>query len=207
MSNYHTFSDDKLIVLLKASDDAAFNEIFHRYYNLLLSYTCRRLNDTEISKDLINDAFADIWEKRLTVNIPGELIAFLYTVMKNRIVNHYRHKNVKQKYANYFQRSPDQTYNGTDHLVRHNDLQRKIEKEIVDLPEKMRIVFELSRKKGLNRIEISEYLDMPENTVKTNLQRALAILKKRLGVLTYSAHVSNSAMQETETNLRHLLNS
>ncbi|SDL15860.1 Sigma-70 region 2 [Pedobacter sp. ok626] len=180
MNTYSNFPDVQLVDLMRESDDAAFIEIFNRYYILLFSFTCRRLNDKEVSKDLIYDAFAYIWEKRDTINIPGELIAFLYTVIKNRIVDHYKHQKVRQKYVEDFQRCLDQRQNSTDHLVRHNYLNARIEREIAALPEKMRVVFELSRKKAMNRQEISEHLDMPENTVKTNLQRALRILRGKL---------------------------
>ncbi|TKC62505.1 RNA polymerase sigma-70 factor [Pedobacter hiemivivus] len=180
MNNYSNLPGEQLVDLLRNSDEAAFSEIFNRYYVLLFSFTVRRLSDKEISKDIIHDAFTDVWEKRETINIPGELIAFLFTVVKNRIINHYRHQKITQKYAENFQPYLDQVQNSTDHLVRHNDLRGLIEKEIAALPEKMRTVFELSRKNSMNRQEISEHLVMPENTVKTNLQRALRILRGKL---------------------------
>ncbi|MNL14213.1 RNA polymerase sigma factor [compost metagenome] len=64
--------------------------------------------------------------------------------------------------------------------MRHNNLVALIEKEIEALPEKMRIVFELSRKNAMTRKEISEHLGLPENTVRTNMNRALKILKGKL---------------------------
>jgi len=180
MADYKELSDAELVGLLRASDDAAFIEIFNRYSTLLFSFTYRRLNDKELSKDLVHDAFAGIWEKRLTVNIPGELAAFLFVVVKNRILDHYKHQKVLHKYADHFQEYLNQTQNNTDHLARHNELSTLIEKEIAALPEKMREVFELSRKTDMNRKQISEYLNMPENTVKTNLHRALKILRSKL---------------------------
>jgi RNA polymerase sigma factor (sigma-70 family) len=146
MSHYKNYPDTDLVDLLKEGNNIAFIEIFDRYYVLLFSFACRRLDDKEIAKDLIHDAFADIWEKRETVNIPGELGAFLFTVIKNRILDHYKHSKVSQKYIDHFQHYIDNNQDSTDHLVRHNDLLALIEKEIAALPEKMRIVFELSRK-------------------------------------------------------------
>ena len=181
MSHYKNFSDAELIDLLREGNNNAFIEIFDRYYILLFSFACRRLDDREIAKDLIHDAFADIWEKRETVNIPGELRTFLFTVVKNRILNHYKHNKVSQKYIDHFQHYMDSHQDATDHLVRHNDLSALIEKEIAALPEKMRTVFELSRKETMNRKEISEQLGLPENTVKTNIHRALKILRSKLG--------------------------
>lgn len=185
MTYYKNFSDAELTDLLKEGDNCAFIEVFDRYYILLFSFTCRRLNDKELSKDLIHDAFADIWEKRETVNIPGELGAFLFTVIKNRILDQYKHQKVTQKYADHFQHYLDNDQGATDYRVRHNDLSALIDREIAALPEKMRVVFELSRKATMNRKEISEYLGLPENTVKTNMHRALKILRRKLGYCSF----------------------
>lgn len=180
MKKYNRFSDTELVDLLRKEDNRAFIEIFDRFYVLLFSFACRRLDDKEIAKDLIHDAFSDIWEKRETVNIPGELGAFLFTVVKNRILDHYKHSKVSQKYIDHCQHHLSNEQDNTDHLIRENDLLALIEKEIAALPEKMRIVFELSRKEFMNRKEISEHLGLPENTVKTNIQRALKILYRKL---------------------------
>lgn len=183
MADYKNFSDTALVDLLKQGDNVAFIEIFDRYYILLFSFACRRLNDKEIAKDLVHDAFAAIWEKCQTVNIPGELAAFLFTVIKNRILDHFKHNKISKKYADDFERHIQDTQNVTDHLVRHNELMALIDKEIAALPEKMRLVFELSRHTTMNRKEISEHLGLPENTVKTNMHRALKILRRKLSFL------------------------
>lgn len=188
MADYDNFSETELVDLLRRGDHAAFIEIFDRYKEKLCAFTNRRLNDKEATLDLIHDAFADIWEKRETVRIPGALGAFLYTVIKNRILDHYKHQKVTLKYANHCQYYYDHTvhYDGldnADYRVRHNDMWALIEKEIDALPPKMREVFVLSRKKTMNRKEISEYLGIPEDTVKTNMHRALGILRRKLSYL------------------------
>ncbi len=184
MADYSNLPDQALVELLKQGDHAAFIEIFDRYYILLFSFTCRRLNDKEDSKDLVHDAFAAIWEKRDTIVVMGELVAYLFTVVKNRILDRYKHAKITQKYADSFHRYVEESQDQTDHLVRHNELRTLIEKEIAALPEKMRLVFEL--RTSMNRKEISVHLGLPENTVKTNMHRALTILRKKLSFLNPS---------------------
>lgn len=181
MSNYNTYSDFQLTDLLKASNHAAFTEIFNHFGALLFSITRRRLNDKELAKELIQEVFADLWEKRATVNIPSNLQSFLITVVKNRILDHYRYQQVSQKYLDHFQQYLNTAESKTDHLLRHNNFSALIEQEVAALPEKMRTVFELSRKEHMNRKEIAVHLNVPEGNVKINLQRSLKILKTRLG--------------------------
>lgn len=183
--SYMSLPDIDLINLMKEGNPKAFTAIVERHYNLLFSFAYRRLEDKEQAKDTIYDAFADLWEKHDRIGEVPNLEAFLITVVKNRILNYYRRQKISKRYIEHFQHYLDHYQNDADHLVRHNDLLELIEKEIAALPEKMRVVFELSRKQGMNRSEIAEHLDMPENTVKTNLQRALRILRGKFGIWVY----------------------
>ncbi|WP_316748936.1 RNA polymerase sigma-70 factor [Pedobacter gandavensis] len=179
-AEYTELPDSQLVQLLNEGNAMAFTEIVNRYHTLLFSFAYRRLDNKEQARDLVHDAFANIWEKREVLVIEGILEAYLVQVVKNRVLNHFKHQQVTRKYIENFGKYLNNVQNNTDHLVRHNDLSTLIEKEVAALPEKLRIVFELSRKKSMNRKEISEYLGMPENTVKTNLQRSLKILRVKL---------------------------
>ncbi|WP_316819258.1 RNA polymerase sigma-70 factor [Pedobacter nyackensis] len=179
-AEYKGLADNQLILLLSKDDEHAFAEILDRYYILLFSFAYRRLDDKELARDLIHDAFTAIWEKRATLVITGVVEAYLVQIVKNRVLNHFKHQKVSKKYIENFGKYLNDPQNNTDHLVRHNDLSTLIEKEIAALPEKMRVVFELSRKHSMNRQEIAEHLNIPENTVKTNLQRSLKILRTKL---------------------------
>lgn len=177
--DYEQYSDEELLELLRKSDGLAFSEIFRRYKKVLLNYTYRRIADKEEAKDLIHDVFVNLWEKREHIYVPGELRPFLITVVKNRILDHYKHVKISRLYTDNFN-TYLLTHYDADHLARHNQLNRQIEKEIAGLPQKIQTVFELSRKKYMNRKEIANYLNIPEENVKTNLRRALKHLRDTL---------------------------
>lgn len=177
---YPELPDAQLILLLKESDGQAFTEIIKRYHVLLFSFANRRLDDRELARDFVHDVFTNIWEKRTRLGISGVLEAYLVQSIKNRLFDHFKHGQVTKKYVEQFSRQLEASQNNTDHLVRHNELSRLIEKEIAALPERMRVVYELSRIKAMSRKEISEHLNIPENTVKTALQRGLKVLRLRL---------------------------
>jgi len=170
-------SDEELVILLNQSNTHAFSEIFRRYKKDLLPFAFRRIHDMEHSKDLIHDAFTILWTKREKIYIEGSIRPLLITIIKNKILDFYKHQKISQQYLDNFQSYLENYKDDTDHLVRYNDLSQRIENEILTLPEKIRVVFELSRKNHMNRKEISEYLNVPEESVKTNIRRALKILK------------------------------
>ncbi len=179
---YREFSDTELIGLLKSGDKTAFTEIFNRYQSLLYIFAYKRIGEREEAKDLIHELFLTLWEKRESLNISGSLPAYLFTILKNKIFDLYKHKKVSQRYLDAFQNYLNTNQNASDYLVRHNDLSAVIEKEIAALPARMREVFELSRKTNLSRKEIASELNLSEQTVKSHMHHALRILKTRLGV-------------------------
>lgn len=183
MELYPKLPDSDLVRLLKQDDQNAYTEIFNRYKTLLYIFAYKKTNDREEAKDLVHELFMNTWEKRATANMPTGLAPYLFGMLKNRILDLYKHKKVSQRYLDTFQYYLNTDNNATDSLVRHNDLNSIIEKEIAALPEKMRQVFEMSRKTNLSRKEIAEELNVSEQTVKSHMYHALKILKTRLGGL------------------------
>ncbi|MBB5436604.1 RNA polymerase sigma-70 factor (family 1) [Pedobacter sp. AK017] len=181
MIDYKQFSDDQLTTSLKEGDHTAFLEIFNRYNAILINFAYRRVTDLPLAEDIVHDAFVYLWEKRNNLFFSGGVQSFIFTVVRNRILDHFKKQKVSQKYIDHFYKFMSKEENTTDFLVRHKDLSELIDREIEALPDKMRIVFTLVRKYELSRKEIAELLKMPENTVKTNMQRAIRILKGRLG--------------------------
>jgi RNA polymerase sigma-70 factor (family 1) len=180
MVKYSDHSDMELLALLRGGEPAAFNEIFDRYSPVLLTFSYKKLKNLDLAEDMLQSTFADLWEKRASLNVPGDFRPYIFTVLKNRIFDHYKREKVSQRYLDSFQAHID-VENSTDHRIRYNTLASLIEKEIAALPENMRVVFELSRNTSLSRKEIAELLNLPENTIKIRMYRTLKYLKSRLG--------------------------
>ena len=185
MGSYTKFSDRELSILLGKGDISAYSEIFRRYKTVIYMFAYKRTEDREEAKDLTQELFLMIWEKHEELVISTELSSFLYRVVKNKILNYYKHKKVSERYIDSFASEAIQYQNSSDELIRHNDLNNLIEAEIAALPKKMRRVFELSRKTYLTRKQIAAELNITEETVKTHMKHALAKLRTRLGSLVF----------------------
>lgn len=183
MVNYATHTDQELLALLKQGEHAAFSQIFERYADLLISFALRNLYDKDQAKDVVQDVFTDLWTRRVVLNITKDFRSFLFSAVKNRIFDEYKHQKVISRYLDHFKEEYQVAEYNADHLLRTRDLDALIQREIAALPPKMRAVFEMSRKEGMSRKQIAEELDLPEATVRTNMNRALKQLKNKLGPL------------------------
>jgi RNA polymerase sigma-70 factor (ECF subfamily) len=181
MEAWCKLTDDELMTFLKEGNRHAYTEIYNRYKTLLLVFALRRLENEEECKDLLHELFLSLWVRRAELVISTSLSAYLYTSVRNRILDIITHQNISARYIDNFQGYLNKGEDNTDHLVRHKELLALIESEIAAMPPKMRQVFELSRKTSLSRKEIATQLNLSEQTVKSHMQHALKILKSKLG--------------------------
>lgn len=185
MLDYGSLSDFELTDLLKEGDAAAYTVIYNRYFEELFIHAANRLNDKEEAQDVIHELFVTIWNKRQSLFIKSDLAAYLYTSVRNRILDVIAHRHVESKYIDSLQGFLDHGYCITDHLVRERQLAALIQKGISELPLKMREVFELSRNHSMSHKEIAVQLNISEQTVRKQVNNALKILRGKLGAMVF----------------------
>jgi RNA polymerase sigma-70 factor (ECF subfamily) len=185
MEQYNLLTDSQLTDRLKEGDKNAYEEIYNRFKGVLFAHSFRMLQDTEETKDVLQEIFAVLWTKRNQLNFTVSLSAYLYAATRNRIFDLISRKKVESEYLSSLQDFIRQGDYITDHLVREKELVMMIEKEVSALPPKMREIFELSRGANLTHKQIAEQLNISDKTVKKQVNNALKILRLKLGVFTY----------------------
>ena len=184
MSVYHTYDEERLIELLRSGDQLAYTEIYNRYKFILHSHAWNKVRNKEEAQDVLQEVFTNLWLKRETLRADTNLSGYLYSAVRNRILDYFAHNQVKLKYVNNIK--PDLIQDvPTDHRIRENQLKALIEKEIAELPPRTREVFELSRNQHLTYREIAERLGTSEETVKKQVAGALRVLRLKLGIFIY----------------------
>ena len=185
MMTYSGLSDTELTDLLRSGDRTAFTEIFDRYNSLLYIHAFRKFNNKEEARDAVQEAFAMIWAKRENLVVKSNLVGYLYTCVQHRILDQISRNKTARNYLVSLQNFIDEVKESTDDLIRLKQLSAIIDQEINALPNKMREVFELSRKENLSHKEIAAKLNISEETVKSQVKNALKILRIKLGLFAY----------------------
>lgn len=179
---YKSFSDVQLFILIQQGDHSAYTEIYARYSRLLYVHAYQKLGDRDLSMDFVQDLFTNFWIKRDEIIIRSSLAAYLYTAIRNRILNHFAFTNMSTGYVSHALQSAPVSAELTDHLIREKQFMSLIDREIAALPGKMRKIFEMSRKEHLSHKEIAEELGISENTVRKQIQNSIRILRPRLDI-------------------------
>lgn len=181
--DYALMTDIQLVNRLAGGDKSAFSAIYERYWLVLRRHALRMLQDEEETKDVLQEVFSTLWDKAEQLQFTTSLSSFLYASVRNRILNIIKHRKVAGNYFKDLGAFIEQGHVTADAAIREKQLAQRIEEEIALLPEKMRQVFELSRKHHLSYQQISEELNITEHTVRKQMSNALKQLRLKLGSL------------------------
>ena len=183
MQNYKTYTDQQLLDLLKKGDEAAFTEVYDRYSALLLIHADNKLQDEDEARDVVQDVFVRLWEKRAQVNVNSNLSGYLYNSVRNQIFNMIKHQKVISSYTESLLDANTNSEIYADHLIREKQFAAMIAAEIAALPPRMREVFELRRMENLSNKEVAERLNITELTAADQMKKAVKALKIRIGLI------------------------
>jgi len=190
MRVYKSLSDQELNSLLRNGDHAAFTELYKRYWALLYRNARKMLGNEEDATDVVQEVFITLWEKAPSLLENNSLSSYLYSAVRNRIINQINRNKLKIRYLNSLKDFLEKGECVTDTTIRERELAESIEKEITLLPAKMRKVFDLSRKDNLSYKEIAKEINISEGTVKKQVHNAIKILRIKFGMLFFLLLVS-----------------
>lgn len=173
-------TDQELTGLVKQNDKEAFDEIYARYWKKCYHDAYSKLRNAELSQELVQDLFISLWTKRAEREI-NNLPNYLSTAVRFQVFTLYR----KNKKAPVFEEPLDhmaETYLQADSLFNLKELKGQIEQWLKMQPEKRRQIFKMRFMEDLSTKEISEILNISQNTVQNHLLTATKNLKNSLGV-------------------------
>lgn len=176
-------TDQQLLALLKEGDEVAFTELYDRYWKRLFITAANKLSNLWVAEELVQDIFSDLWARKATVEITGELQHYLAVALKYQVINY----QVKQKREKAYQQAAayhqPQADDSTERYLEFEELRKNLAVLVKQLPSRCQITYKLSREEGLSHKQIAHELSISEKAVEHNLHRAKKTLKAGLNDL------------------------
>jgi RNA polymerase sigma-70 factor (ECF subfamily) len=170
---------------IQSGTDDSFEYLFFKYYAELCRYANTMVKNKSEAEEIIQDTFVKLWERRSEITIETSIKSYLYKSVHNQCLNYFDRCKVRDEYStNYLLENKDMISPVSPEYPIANLLSRELDglinKAISDLPEQCRNVFVSVRRKEMSYSEAAESLGISVNTVKTQLQRAVAKLREAL---------------------------
>jgi RNA polymerase sigma-70 factor (ECF subfamily) len=165
-----------------------FEELLKRYWSPLVAYAADILGARDEAKDVVQDTYIRLWQRRAEWTSVGSMSAYLYRITRNLSLNARRDRDLRRQrdgQAGVEMASSVPSSNPQLDLEA-TSLREEVEAAIDSLPERRREVFRLSRFHGLSHREIADSLGISPQTVSNQMTSALDQLRERL-----SHHLQN----------------
>ena len=178
---YNVFTEKELISLLQQDNEAAFNEIYNRYWQKLYNHCYNRLKDQHLCADVIQDVFVDLWAKRSVRNIDN-LGAYLYTSALYQVfMLHKKHRNIisMEEFIETVIPSPV----NTDTVYLEKEIRGCVSNWLEVQPARRKEVFRLKFFEDRDSREISEMLNVSQKTVQNQFTTSINALRIHLSKL------------------------
>lgn len=176
--NYSICSEKELIAIWQGGDDSAFEYLYKKFSIQLLTIALQKTNNREVSEEIVQNTFVTLFKNKDSAHKISSLMAYLYTILKNIILDQYRHDLIHKKYELYALNVYKSTFeNNVDTVIETKELERRLKAEINKLPPQCGNVFKLRRERDFSNKEVSAYLNISENTVEQHMRKALRMLR------------------------------
>ena len=184
------FSEERSLILrLIGGDEDAFCELYATYKNRLIYFAMRFLKSREYAEDVFQDAFTVVWQSRRFINPDASFSSYLYTIMRNRILNQLRNAANEEKLKESILSQALDYTEDTKREVMLNDLKSLISHALQQLTPRQREIFEMSREAQLSHKEIADKLGISVNTVQEHISISLKLIRTYLSKYSGSEYV------------------
>ena len=157
-----------------------FESLFRSEYKGMLYFAIRYVKEEEEAKEIVQEAFINLWEKRESINPEREVKSYLSASVRNRCLNYLRdNKRFDGKLLSLGGPLPIPS-NDDHNQIEFRELSHQIQYAIDELPEKCREIFRLNRFEQMKYQQIADHLRISVKTVETQMSKALAHLRSRV---------------------------
>lgn len=172
-------------------EETRFEDIYLSYFSKMKYFAKEYVISEEDAENIVQDVFVELWENKEMLNMHMNLIAYLFTTIKNKCLNHLRHKLVVQETASKLQEeytislrmNLDSLEAFDNNLFSDQDIEKIISRALDTLSEKCRTIFIMSKIEGKKQKEIAQELNIYINTIET--QMGIAYKKLRIELKDY----------------------
>jgi RNA polymerase sigma-70 factor (ECF subfamily) len=174
--------NEKLLVSkLRNNDVKSFDILFEMYSAKLYRFALSLLKNDDDAKEIVQETFFRVWEKRQAIDSSKSFKSFLFTISYHLIIDQLRLKLKDQEYRRFLKEHFNTEELPADSTADYETLNQQITAIIAELPAKRKQIFTLSREQGLSHKQIAEQLDISVKTVENQINLALKQIKTHLG--------------------------
>ena len=154
-----------------------FKLLFEEHFAAIRNYMFYRSGNTELATDLAQETFMKVWEKRDDIN-SEKVLGLLYKIANDLFVSNYRKSQHGFRFFEAYQLNNEELT--PEDALSFEELRQSYKRALIEMPEKQRTVFLMSRMENLKYVEIAEITGISVKAVEKRMKKALEFLRQNL---------------------------
>lgn len=173
--------DDSILVSkLKGGSVAAFEILYERYSAKLYNSISAISYDKSLAKDITQNCFLIIWEKREELDPEKKISAYLYAIARNLVYKETERLILNNRFIESRSIDSDIFDDNTIDKLDSTYIEDYINQLIEKLSDPQKKIFLLKKENNLSNKEIAEQLNLSERAVEAHFYRTMKLLKEKL---------------------------
>ncbi len=168
-------------IILQSFTKNDLQQAYDQYFESLRGFLYYKTFDSDLSEDLVQEVFIKVWEKRKEIR-KETLKSLLYTMANNLLINHFNHMKVVRTHETEVPAGSFIDSESPQFVFEEKEFERRFNQIINQIPDGSREVFLMNRIDSLSYQQIADRLELSVKAVEKRMSKALAIIKKELGV-------------------------
>lgn len=157
----------------KLIPDITFDYLFEQYKKRIYAYVLSIVKSAFTAEEITQEIFIKLWLHENRLHEIANLEGFIFKIVRNQALNHLRKAAYDERLLKEIISLAVPEHNNIEDKLINADYQLLMQEALNQLSPQRRLVYEMSRKKGMNHEEISIQLNLSKNTVKNHIVSAL----------------------------------
>ena len=159
--------------------DESFKCLFDNYKNRLYGYVLTITHSHYTAEEITQEIFIKLWLCRDILSQVENLDGYIFTIARNKTLNHLRKAAYDVRLLKELQAQALSAgvSNNIEERALASEYDRLLQDALARLSPQRRLVYLLSRQRGLDHAEIAHQLQLSRNTVKNHMVEALRFIR------------------------------
>ncbi len=175
-----TYKENELLQRIAHGDESAFRLLFNEHWQNIYGVAFMLTKSVPLAEDMVQEIFMKLWIKREELAKVENLRSYLFIIARNHIFNELRKRTTDVSFTHHLHEYFYETKESPEQKLLQKESEQIMDRIIEHLPQRQRIIYQLSREEGLSRNEIAGRLGIAPNTVRNHLARALEMIRHEL---------------------------
>ena len=172
---------ERLMLGVKEGSTRALQRLMDELWPGLIRFAARELGDRDLAEDLVQEAFVYLWRHRSAWVPRGSPRAYVFRIVRNRIVDERRKNEVRRRWAHSHGRTAGSAPATADQAMGCSEITQAFNEAVAALPERRREAFSLVFMRALSHEEAAYVMGTSKQTVSNQVAAALKEVRAAVG--------------------------